>query len=121
MAGILPEGVMKLEGKDMGSVECIDNAYLVIEDGIITEYGGMNGLCGNGFQKRATPLAAGGGAHDEGVGGVVLATTTAEAAEHIALPFPAQALMISKLYAVASTTLNSLFASSRFLHAALSA
>ena len=39
MAGILPEGVMKLEGKDMGNVECIDNAYLVIEDGIITEYG----------------------------------------------------------------------------------
>jgi imidazolonepropionase len=39
LAGILPEGVMKLEGKDMGSVECIDNAYLVIEDGIITEYG----------------------------------------------------------------------------------
>ena len=36
LAGILPEGVMKLEGKDMGSVECIDNAYLVIEDGIIT-------------------------------------------------------------------------------------
>ena len=75
LAGILPEGVMKLEGKDMGSVECIDNAYLVIEDGIITEYGGMNGLCGSGFQNRATPLAAGGGAHDEGVGGVVLKTT----------------------------------------------
>ena len=75
MAGILPEGVMKLEGKDMGSVECIDNAYLVIEDGIITEYGGMNGLCGSGFQNRATPLAAGGGNSSEGVGGVVLQTT----------------------------------------------
>ena len=39
LAGILPEGVMKLEGKDMGQVECIENAYLVIEDGIIAEYG----------------------------------------------------------------------------------
>ena len=29
----------------------------------------------SGFQNRATPLAAGGGAHDEGVGGVVLKTT----------------------------------------------
>ena len=32
-----------------------------------------------GCQNRATPLAAGGGAHDEGVGGVVLTTTTSEA------------------------------------------
>jgi hypothetical protein len=34
---------------------------------------------GSGIQNRATPLAAGGGAHDEGVGGVVLTTTTSEA------------------------------------------
>ncbi len=31
---------------------------------------------GSGFQNRATPLAAGGGARSEGVGGVVLKTTT---------------------------------------------
>ena len=30
---------------------------------------------GSACEKRATPLAAGGGAHDEGVGGVVLRTT----------------------------------------------
>ena len=32
-----------------------------------------------GCQNRATPLAAGGGAHDEGVGGVVLTTTSSDA------------------------------------------
>ena len=36
-------------------------------------------LGGGGCQNRATPLAAGGEAHDEGVGGVVLTTTTSEA------------------------------------------
>ena len=35
LAGILPEGKLKLEGSEMNHVECIDNAYLVIEDGII--------------------------------------------------------------------------------------
>lgn len=39
LAGILPEGVQKLEGAQMNNVECIDNAYLVIEDGIITDFG----------------------------------------------------------------------------------
>ena len=39
LAGILPEGVLKLEGAQMNEVKCIDNAYLVIEDGIITEFG----------------------------------------------------------------------------------
>ena len=34
---------------------------------------------GGGCQNRATPLAAGGGAHDEGVGGVVLTTTPSDA------------------------------------------
>ena len=33
LAGILPEGVRKLEGSGMNHVECIENAYLVIEDG----------------------------------------------------------------------------------------
>ena len=35
LAGILPEGKAKLEGAEMNEVECIGNAYLVIEDGII--------------------------------------------------------------------------------------
>ena len=39
LAGILPTGVKKLEGAQMNSVECIEDAYLVIEDGIITEFG----------------------------------------------------------------------------------
>jgi len=39
LAGILPADVRKLEGAQMNHVECMDNAYLVIEDGIITEYG----------------------------------------------------------------------------------
>ena len=42
LAGILPEGVLKLEGAEMNHVECIENAYLVIEDGIITEFGKEN-------------------------------------------------------------------------------
>ena len=79
LAGILPEGVPKLEGAQMNEVECIENAYLVIEDGIITEFG--SNLEGSGFQNRATPLAAGGGAHDGVVGGVVLKTTTLQDAD----------------------------------------
>ena len=38
LAGILPAEVRKLEGKDMGHVECIDNACLIIENGIIKEF-----------------------------------------------------------------------------------
>ena len=34
--------------------------------------------CGGGFQNRATPLAAGGGARSEGVGGVVLKSTSTD-------------------------------------------
>ena len=71
LAGILPEGVLKLEGEAMGHVECLDNAYLVIEDGIISDFGtGWD----SGSQNRATPLAAGGGAHE--VGGVVFNINT---------------------------------------------
>ena len=41
LAGILPEGVLKLEGAQMNEVKCIENAYLVIEDGIISDFGPM--------------------------------------------------------------------------------
>ena len=37
LAGILPADVQKLEGAQMGHVECLHNAYLVIEDGIIAK------------------------------------------------------------------------------------
>ena len=39
LAGILPADVRKLEGAQMNHVECMDNAYLVIEDGTITDFG----------------------------------------------------------------------------------
>ena len=39
LAGILPQGTLKLEGAQMNNVECINDAYLIIEDGIITEFG----------------------------------------------------------------------------------
>ena len=42
LAGILPSDVIKLEGAQMNHVKCIEDAYLVIEDGIITEYGEMS-------------------------------------------------------------------------------
>jgi len=42
LAGILPADVRKLEGAQMNHVECIENAYLVIEDGIIAEFGKMS-------------------------------------------------------------------------------
>ena len=70
LAGILPADVRKLEGEQMGHVECLHDAYLVIEDGVISEFG--EGRC---LQDRATPLAAGGGAQ-ACLGGVVLQTST---------------------------------------------
>ena len=33
LAGILPEGTLRLEGEAMNNVGCIDNAYLTIEVG----------------------------------------------------------------------------------------
>lgn len=39
LAGILPEDVRRLEGREMDRVECLDDAYLVMEDGIITGFG----------------------------------------------------------------------------------
>ena len=69
LAGILPADVRKLEGEAMGHVECIEDAYLVIEDGVIADFGPFSGDFGIG--NRATPLAAGGGARSAGVEGVV--------------------------------------------------
>ena len=85
LAGILPEEVRKLEGSQMNHVECIDDAFLVIEDGIITGFGKMTeSVSGSsGIQNRATPLAAGGGTRDKVVGGVVLNTAAAADVEFI--------------------------------------
>ena len=48
LAGILPEGTLRLEGEAMNNVGCIDNAYLTIEDGIITGFGPMDDDCVRG-------------------------------------------------------------------------
>ena len=78
LAGILPADVRRLEGPQMNHVECIDDAYLVIEDGIITDFGPDGGR--GGCENRATPLAAGGGARVYGVGGVVSTSPSADSA-----------------------------------------
>lgn len=39
LCGILPAGIRRLEGRDMGSVAGIDNAWLVIEDGVVASFG----------------------------------------------------------------------------------
>ena len=47
LVGILPEGVLQLKGAQMNEVKCIEDAYLVIEDGIITEVRYHGGCSGN--------------------------------------------------------------------------
>lgn len=42
LCGILPAGIRRLEGRDMGCVAGIDNAWLVIEDGQIRAFGSEN-------------------------------------------------------------------------------
>ena len=42
LAGILPADVRKLEGAQMNHVECLHDAYLVIEDGVIVDFGSEN-------------------------------------------------------------------------------
>ena len=44
LAGILPEGKLKLEGTEMNQVECIEDAFLVLEDGIIRDFGSSDSL-----------------------------------------------------------------------------
>ena len=58
LAGILPEGVLKLEGEEMKQVECIEDAYLVIEDGVISEFGEASGHCCTG--DNPSPCGQGG-------------------------------------------------------------
>ena len=52
LAGILPTDVLRLEGAQMNYVECINNAYLVIEDGVITDFG-PEGLYTEGAETMA--------------------------------------------------------------------
>ena len=44
IVGILPQGVRKLCGKEMDSVQTLDNAWLMVRDGKIDSYGPMDSL-----------------------------------------------------------------------------
>ena len=59
LAGILPEGVLKLEGAQMNEVKCIENAYLVIEDGIITDFGPDKTKCSDSNAPSAVTTSEG--------------------------------------------------------------
>lgn len=50
LAGILPADVRKLEGAEMSHVECMENASLTIEDGIITAFGCMETIGRDGVE-----------------------------------------------------------------------
>ena len=87
LMGILPADVRMLAGEAMGHVECIDNAYLVIEDGIIADFGSMtdlnpeyvSGRGDSGIQNNPSH-AVGAGPSPCGQGGsTVLNTTTPSA------------------------------------------
>ena len=41
LVGILPQGVLRLCGSEMNTLNTLDNAYLMIEDGLIKEFGKM--------------------------------------------------------------------------------
>ena len=62
LMGILPADVRMLAGEDMGQVECIENAYLVIEDGIIADFGSCDENSGVGTGCKNNP------SHADGVG-----------------------------------------------------
>ena len=82
LAGILPEGKLKLEGSEMNHVECIENAYLVIEDGTITEFG--KDVCGcRGIQNNPShDFVAGPSPCGQG-GSTVLNTSTTTDTEYL--------------------------------------
>ena len=41
LVGILPQGVLRLCGSEMNTLNTLDNAYLMVEDGLIKEFGRM--------------------------------------------------------------------------------
>ena len=41
LVGILPQGVLRLCGSEMNTLNTLDNAYLIVEDGLIKEFGKM--------------------------------------------------------------------------------
>ncbi len=63
LAGIMPQGKRMLAGREMGSVGCIDRAYLIINEGIIEEFGKEECLKGKAQDKSLfdRKIDAGGG------------------------------------------------------------
>ena len=41
LVGILPQGVLRLCGSEMNTLNTLENAYLMVEDGLIKEFGKM--------------------------------------------------------------------------------
>ena len=82
LAGILTADVRKLEGAQMNSVECIENAYLVIEDGVITEFGPDNCGCSGIQNNPSHDFVAGPSPCGQG-GSTVLQTTAHNASSRI--------------------------------------
>ena len=41
LVGILPQGVLRMCGNEMNTLNTLDNAYLMVEDGLIKEFGKM--------------------------------------------------------------------------------
>ena len=81
LMGILPADVRMLAGEDMGQVECIENAYLVIEDGIIADFGSCDENSGVGTGCKNNPSHADGvGPSPCGQGGSTVLNTTAPSA-----------------------------------------
>ncbi len=60
LAGIQPEGILRLEGADMGHTGTLENAWLAIEDGKIADYGSMSSCPVMPDSDRASLDAEGG-------------------------------------------------------------
>ena len=80
LAGIVPEGVLRKDGPAMSEVGCLKDAWLLIDDGRITDFGGKPS--GAPPEGRATRGTDAGGAPDglqfdaeiDAAGGMVLPT-----------------------------------------------
>ena len=79
LAGILPSDVRKLEGSQMDHVECLHDAYLVIEDGVIREFG--SGALEGCFQNN--PSQASLGPSPCGQGGSTVLKTPIQTADNM--------------------------------------
>jgi len=58
LVGVREESEL-LRGKELSDLPCIENAYILVEDGIIAEYGGMKEIKNSKFKIQNTVDAAG--------------------------------------------------------------